>query len=151
MEPQHGIVTEAVLWAEHDSRFRRDFEDLVAWVARELNKTAVKNPLRIAWATVGNIIERVVAGRNMNMCPSYVLETKARASQADIAFEPFDVVKLANDAVQVRRTEARERKGSEEAGARSPALPEAWPNAPLVPGRRFSQRSGRGSRRRRRV
>ena len=59
--PEHGVVTEAVPWAEHDSRFTRDFEDLVAWVAREMNKTAVKNLLHIAWATVGNIIERVVA------------------------------------------------------------------------------------------
>ncbi len=59
--PEHGVVTEAVPWAEHDSRFTRDFEDLVAWVAREMNKTAVKNLLHIAWATVGNIVERVVA------------------------------------------------------------------------------------------
>ena len=35
--------------------------DLVAWVAREMNKTAVKDLLHIAWATVGNIVERVVA------------------------------------------------------------------------------------------
>lgn len=48
-------------WAEHESRFTRDFEDLVAWVAREMNKTAVKDLLHIAWATVGNIVERVVA------------------------------------------------------------------------------------------
>ena len=27
--PEHGVVTEAVPWAEHDSRFTRDFEDLV--------------------------------------------------------------------------------------------------------------------------
>src|SRR5690349_10782759 len=43
--PEHGVVTEAVPWAEHDSRFTRDFEDLVAWVAREMNQTAVKNLL----------------------------------------------------------------------------------------------------------
>ncbi|MHB1845589.1 MAG: helix-turn-helix domain-containing protein [Deltaproteobacteria bacterium] len=59
--PKHGVVTERVSWAEHDSRFTRDFEDLVAWVAREMNKTAVKNLLHIAWTTVGHIIERVVA------------------------------------------------------------------------------------------
>jgi transposase len=58
---EHDVVTEAVPWAEHDSRFTRDFEDLVAWVAREMNKTAVKDLLHIAWATVGNIVERVVA------------------------------------------------------------------------------------------
>ncbi len=28
--PEHGVVTETVPWAEHDSRLTRDFEDLVA-------------------------------------------------------------------------------------------------------------------------
>jgi transposase len=59
--PEHGVVTETVPWAEHDSRFTRDFEDLVAWLTREMNQTAVKTLMRIAWATVGNIIQRVVA------------------------------------------------------------------------------------------
>jgi transposase len=35
------VVTETVPWAEHDSRFTRDFEDLVAWVAQEMNKIRV--------------------------------------------------------------------------------------------------------------
>ena len=180
--PEHGVVTEAIPWAEHDSRFTRDFEDLVAWVAREMNKTAVKTLLHIAWATVGNIIERVVArkldrtrlerlykigidevsyrkghkyltvvadhatgdpvwigeGRSqatvgaffdelgerakqleaisMDMCAPYIQEATARAPQAEIAFDPFHVVKLAGEAVHdVRRTEARERKGTPEA------------------------------------
>ena len=53
---------------------------------------------------------------SMDMCAPYILETKARAPQAEIAFDPFHVVKLANEAVHdVRRTEARERKGSAEA------------------------------------
>ena len=181
--PECGVVTEAVPWAEHESRFTRDFEDLVAWVAREMNKTAVKNLLHIAWATVGNIVERVVSrkldrtrlerlykigidevsyrkghkyltvianhdtgdpvwigeGRSqatlgaffdelgptgakqleaisMDMSAPYIQETKARAPQAEIAFDPFHVVKLASEAVHdVRRTEARERKGTAEA------------------------------------
>ena len=181
--PDHGVVTETVPWAEHDSKFTRDFEDLVAWLAREMNKTAVKTLMHIAWATVGNIIERVVArkldrarlerlyrigidevsyrkghkyltvvadhetgdpvwigeGRSqatvgaffnelgdadakklgavsMDMCAPYILEVTERAPEAEIAFDPFHVVKLANEAVhQVRRTEARERKGSAEA------------------------------------
>jgi transposase len=181
--PEHGVVTETVPWAEHDSKFTRDFEDLVAWLAREMNKTAVKTLMHIAWTTVGNIIERVVArkldpsrlqrlyrigidevsyrkghkyltvvadhetgdpvwigeGRSqatvsaffgelgeerakklgaisMDMCAPYILEAKACAPQAEIAFDPFHVVKLANEAVHdVRRTEARERKGSAEA------------------------------------
>ena len=62
--PEHGVVTEAISSAEHESRFTRDFEDLVAWVARELNKTAAKNLLHIAWPTVGTIIERVVVRKH---------------------------------------------------------------------------------------
>ena len=53
---------------------------------------------------------------SMDMCAPYILETKVRAPQAEIAFDPFHVVKLASEAVHdVRRTEARERKGSAEA------------------------------------
>lgn len=59
--PEHGVVTETVPWAERDSKFTRDFEDLVAWLAREMNKAAVKTLMHIALITVGNIIQRVVA------------------------------------------------------------------------------------------
>jgi len=53
---------------------------------------------------------------SMDMCAPYILETKTRAPQAEIAFDPFHVVKLASEAVHdVRRTEARERKGTAEA------------------------------------
>ena len=58
--PRDGVVTEAVSWAAHGSRFTLDFEHLVAWLAREMNKTAVTRLMHIAWATVGHIIERVV-------------------------------------------------------------------------------------------
>ena len=58
--PRHGVVTEAVPWAGYQARFTLDFEDLVAWCAREMNKTAVTHLLHIAWQTVGRIIERVV-------------------------------------------------------------------------------------------
>jgi len=36
-----GVVTEKVPWARHGSRFTRDFEELVAYLARSLDKTAV--------------------------------------------------------------------------------------------------------------
>jgi transposase len=178
--PAHGVVTESVPWAEHESRFTRDFEDLVAWLAREMNKTAVTRLVRISWVTVGTIIARVVArtldrerlsrlyrigvdevsyrkghkyltlvadhveggiiwageGRSqqalgrffdelgperssrleaasMDMCAPYVAEVRARAPNAKIAFDPFHVVKLGNEAVHdLRRREARIRKGS---------------------------------------
>ena len=53
---------------------------------------------------------------SMDMCAPYIQEATARAPQAEIAFDPFHVVKLAGEAVHdVRRTEARERKGTPEA------------------------------------
>lgn len=181
--PTHGVLIEAVPWAEHGSRFTLDFEDVVAWLAQQTNQTAVSRFIHVAWATVGTIIERVVArkldagrlndlfaigidevsyrkghkylsvvadhvrggaawvgeGRSqesigkffdelgparsaeiaavtMDMCAPYIAEVRARAPNAEIAFDPFHVVKLANEAVHVlRRTEARDRKGTNEA------------------------------------
>ena len=181
--PRHGVLTEAVPWAEHGSRFTLDFEDVVAWLARRMDQTAVCQFVHIAWATVGTIVERVVAreldegrlndlfaigidevsyrkghkylsvvadhvrggaawvgeGRSqasigkffdelgptrsadiaavtMDMCAPYIAEVRERAPNAEIAFDPFHVVKLANEAVHdLRRTEARERKGTNEA------------------------------------
>ena len=181
--PTDGVVTEAVDWAVPNSRFTRDFEDLVAWLSREMNRTAVVRLIHVAWQTVGGIVERVVGrmlddkrfndlyvigldevsyrkghkylsvvadhvsgdpvwvgeGRSqktvgeffdelgderakklkavtMDMSAPFIAEVKARAPQAQIAFDPFHVVKLAGEAVhQVRRTEARDRKGTDEA------------------------------------
>ena len=181
--PSHGVRNEAVPWAAPGSLFTLDFEALVAWLAREMNKTAVAGLAKISWPTVGKIIERFVArnidkqrldnlfvigldeisyrkghkyltvianhatgapvwmaeGRSqktlggffdelgkdrgeklavvtMDMCAPYIAEVRARAPNARIAFDPFHVVKLASEAVhEVRRTEARERKGSSEA------------------------------------
>jgi transposase len=174
------VVTEAVNWAEPGSRFTRDFEDLVAWLAREMNITAVTRLVHVSWATVGRIIRRVVdrhrdedrldelyqigfdevsyrkghnyvsvvvdhatgepvwmgKGRSraeiarffdalspkqrgrisivtMDMLAAYIEEVSARVPAARICFDPFHVVKLANEACsEVRRTEARIRKGT---------------------------------------
>lgn len=176
----HGVVCEAIPWAEHESRFTRDFEDLAAWLTREMNQTAVTRLLKVAWVTVGSIVERVVQrclnkqrlddlyvigidevsyrkghkyltviadqlesrlvwlgeGRSkttveaffeqlgaagierlkvvtMDMSGPFISEVTARAPHAVIAFDPFHVVKLANEALQeVRRREAREVKGT---------------------------------------
>ena len=178
--PEHGVLTEAVPWAAPGSLFTLDFEDLVAWLAREMNKTAVTRLAKIAWPTVGTIVARVVGreldpdrleqlyvigldevsyrkghkylsviadhrtgdpawiaeGRSretvgkffdelgpersekvavvtMDMSAAYIAEVRERAPNAMIAFDPFHVVKLANEAVHdVRRTETRVRKGS---------------------------------------
>ncbi len=55
-----GIVVEAVTWAEPKSGFTRRFEELVAWKAQRQDKTSIQTEMRIAWRTVGAIIERVV-------------------------------------------------------------------------------------------
>ena len=57
----HGVVVEDVCFARPRVRFTRDFEDLVAWCASKTGKTAVCRLLRIAWPTVGAVIERVTA------------------------------------------------------------------------------------------
>lgn len=181
--PQHGVLNEAVPWAAPSSLFTLDFEALVAWLARQMNKTAVAALAKVSWPTVGTIIERFVArtidkkrlddlfvigldevsyqkghkyltvvanhatgvpvwmaeGRSqktlgsffdelgqeranqvaivtMDMCAPYIAEVRARAPNASIAFDPFHVVKLGNEAVhEVRRSEARERKGTSQA------------------------------------
>jgi transposase len=57
----HGVTVAAVPWARHDAGHTRGFDDLVAWFATRLSKTAVATWLRVGWATVGAIIARVMA------------------------------------------------------------------------------------------
>ena len=56
-----GVRVEAVPWARPDARHTRDFENLVAFCAQQMAKSQVQALLRIAWDTVGRIVERVVA------------------------------------------------------------------------------------------
>jgi transposase len=55
----HGVVVAAVPWARAQSRFSREFEDQCAWLAIRTNRTAVSELLRIAWTSVGRIVERI--------------------------------------------------------------------------------------------
>jgi transposase len=59
--PVHGVRTEAVPFARPGAGFTRDFEDLIAWLATKMDKTAIVRYARIDWDTVGRICERVVA------------------------------------------------------------------------------------------
>jgi transposase len=59
--PEHGVRVEAVPFARRRAGFTRDFEQLVAWLATRTDKTTIRRLLRIDWATVGRIIERVSA------------------------------------------------------------------------------------------
>jgi transposase len=58
--PTHGVRTQGVPFARAGSRFTRDFEDLVGWLATTMDKTAIRRLVRIDWDTVGRIIERVM-------------------------------------------------------------------------------------------
>jgi transposase len=55
------VHAELVPWADPGSRFTRDFEDQAAYFAQVMDRTTTSRMLRIAWRTVGQIIERVVA------------------------------------------------------------------------------------------
>jgi len=55
-----GARFEAVPWARSGSRYTRDFEDVVCWLAQQMAKKPIAGLLRIAWDTVGQIVERVV-------------------------------------------------------------------------------------------
>jgi transposase len=59
--PDCGVVAEELPFARPGSRFTRAFEDSCVWLARDAPKTVVARLLRIDWATVGRMIERVVA------------------------------------------------------------------------------------------
>jgi transposase len=56
-----GVHLEAVPWARPGASHTRDFEDVVAWLAQQMAKTQVAGLLRIAWDTVGQIVQRVVS------------------------------------------------------------------------------------------
>jgi transposase len=58
--PTHGVRTEGVPFARPGSRFTRDFEDLVGWLATTMDKSALRRLMRIDWDTTGRIIERVI-------------------------------------------------------------------------------------------
>jgi transposase len=58
-----GVHLEAVPWARPGAHHTPDFEDVVAWLAQQMAKTQIAGLLRIAWDTVGQIVEHVIAER----------------------------------------------------------------------------------------
>jgi transposase len=48
-----------VPWARHGAGHTLAFDETVAWLATQCSKTAVTELMRIAWRTVGSVIERV--------------------------------------------------------------------------------------------
>jgi transposase len=55
------VLTAWVPWARHGAGHTLPFDKTVAWLATRTSKTAVATKLRISWATVGDIIARVMA------------------------------------------------------------------------------------------
>jgi transposase len=54
------VRTEVVPWARPAARHTRMFEDLVAWLAQRMDKTAVATLMRCAWRSVDQVVRRVV-------------------------------------------------------------------------------------------
>jgi transposase len=83
--PRCGVRTESVPWAAAGSRFTRDFEQQVAWLARRCDLSAVAEYFRISWSSVRRIVEGVVA----------------RAFDADSALDGLRVIGI--DEISYRR------------------------------------------------
>ena len=56
---KHGVVTAAVPWARHGSRFTKSFEETTAWLSTHASRSTVSEFMRVEWHTVGSICERV--------------------------------------------------------------------------------------------
>jgi transposase len=56
---EHGVVVAHVPWAAHGAGHTHTFDQQAAWLVVRTSKTAVTQLMRIAWRTVGAIVERV--------------------------------------------------------------------------------------------
>lgn len=61
--PRCGVKVEQLPWAEPGSWFTQPFEDEVGYLAQRCDRTTVSSLMRVAWDTVGTIIQRVVGRR----------------------------------------------------------------------------------------
>ena len=55
--PEHGALNEDIPWADGNSRFTAAFNDEVAWMVCQTNKSAICEFEGINWRTVGNCIK----------------------------------------------------------------------------------------------
>lgn len=58
---EHGVVTAAVPWAFAGSRFTKQFDLQVAWLAKYQARSTVQTLMRIDWKTVGRCTERAMS------------------------------------------------------------------------------------------
>jgi transposase len=59
--PDHGVVVEGVPFARPAAHLTRDLDDLLAWLATRMDKSAISRLCRVSWRTVGRACARVVA------------------------------------------------------------------------------------------
>ncbi|QWF22161.1 ISL3 family transposase [Nocardioides sp. LMS-CY] len=59
--PAHGVVVAHVPWAVHGAGHTLTFDAQVAWLVVRTSKSAVTELMRVAWRTVGAIVDRVWA------------------------------------------------------------------------------------------
>src|SRR5205809_790161 len=57
------VRTDDVPWARPGARHSSDFEDMVAWLAQRMDKTALSQLMRCSWQAVHRIVTRVVLER----------------------------------------------------------------------------------------
>jgi transposase len=79
----HGVTVAEVPWARHGVGFTRRFEDQVSWLAVRCAKSAIEQLMRIAWRTVGAIVERVCDDARARQDP---LEGLVRIGIDEIAY-----------------------------------------------------------------
>ena len=58
--PDHGVLVASVPWAYPGSRFTKNFDLTVGWLAVYLPKSAVAEYMRIDWETVGRCVHRTL-------------------------------------------------------------------------------------------
>lgn len=58
--PEHGSIVANVPWAYPGSRFTKEFDITVGWLAVFLSKSAVSEYMRIDWETVGRCVSRTL-------------------------------------------------------------------------------------------
>lgn len=58
--PEHGVVVADIPWAYPGSRFTKDFDLTVGWLAIYLPRSVVSEYMRIDWETVGRCVNRTL-------------------------------------------------------------------------------------------
>jgi transposase len=60
---EHGVKVERVPWAAHGAHFTYEFDEMTAWLAQRMDKTATCRLMGINWRTVGTVVQRVVQAK----------------------------------------------------------------------------------------